>query len=459
MGLWKSPIYRFRVPISIDESEDLKEIIIDVTGSAPPFKEPSENLKEILDEIFTPESYGKIDTVLEFGAAKLKNIPYILKKGKCVCAVEFQELMTNDMTKANIKKCKKYREKFQEIIFPNPFTNDEKKFDLILLLNVLSVMPIPSERLFLLKLLHEKLNDKKYLLYVAQKEGSYKKIRDDGNNDIGDGIWMGKGRRFKTFYKYYPVDELDEIMALLGFDLIKRYTGGDDARLYQKNNFAPFEDQITEEKIIENIPVDLTIKDSTTGNLKTVKLTDEIKVVSPNPKKLSLENLYLDKIRTVPAGIENAEIYHRLVSYAMARIFRGSLRNMNIKVEIDGGIKIIDTVFTNSSTKGFFNILRSKIDCSYPMIEVKNISTDPTNVEFDQLNGRLTSTHGYFGILICKKVLDWDKVIARCKTYLPDHFILCLSEQDLIMLIEFSRIGDDDAISDFMDKKLQTILF
>jgi hypothetical protein len=330
--------------------------------------------------------------------------------------------MTNDMTKANIKKCKKYREKFQEIIFPNPFTNDEKKFDLILLLNVLSVMPIPSERLFLLKLLHEKLNDKKYLLYVAQKEGSYKKIRDDGNNDIGDGIWMGKGRRFKTFYKYYPVDELDEIMALLGFDLIKRYTGGDDARLYQKNNFAPFEDQITEEKIIENIPVDLTIKDSTTGNLKTVKLTDEIKVVSPNPKKLSLENLYLDKIRTVPAGIENAEIYHRLVSYAMARIFRGSLRNMNIKVEIDGGIKIIDTVFTNSSTKGFFNILRSKIDCSYPMIEVKNISTDPTNVEFDQLNGRLTSTHGYFGILICKKVLDWDKVIARCKTIFTRSF-------------------------------------
>lgn len=85
--LWESPIYKFRIPEDPenDECENLKEIFIDVTGSAPPFKEPSENLKNILKEIF--HTYPQIKTVLEFGAAKLKNIPFILKQGKTVYAV------------------------------------------------------------------------------------------------------------------------------------------------------------------------------------------------------------------------------------------------------------------------------------------------------------------------------------------------------------------------------------
>jgi hypothetical protein len=405
-------------------------------------------------------STTKIDTVLEFGAAKLKNIPYILKKDKRVCAVEFQELMNGETAQEKIEECKKFGKKFQEIIFPNPFLADTKKFDLILLLNVLPIMPVPSERFFLLKILHEKLNDKKYLLYVAQKEGSYKKIREEGKNYIGDGIWMGKGRRIKTFYRYHHPEELDEIMALFGFELEKHYSGGDDARLYKKIEFAPLEDLITEKKILENIPIDITISDPTTGTPKIVELDSEKKPVLPNPKNLSLENFYIEKIRNIPPGTDNAENYHRLVSYAMGRIFRGSLRNMDIKVGIDNDIKIIDTIFTNSATKGFFNTLKSKTDCSYPIIEVKNISSNPANPDLDQLNGRLGGTHGNFGILICKKVTDWDSVNRRCKTYLPaGHYVLCISEDDLITLMEFAQDGDKDAISDFMDKKLQKVIF
>src|SRR2546427_5034989 len=157
MTLWETPIYRFRVPVS-EESVNLKEVVVDVTGSAPPFKEPSDNLKQVLDDIFDSKELGSIDRVLEFGAAKLKNIPYILKKGKTVSAVEFETLAENNMTKANLKKCEKYGSKFEELIFPNPFLNDKRTFDLALLLNVLPVMPIPAERLYVLKLLYEKLN-------------------------------------------------------------------------------------------------------------------------------------------------------------------------------------------------------------------------------------------------------------------------------------------------------------
>src|SRR5207249_6485349 len=126
MTFWETPVYRFRVPVSEENPIELKEIVVDVTGSAPPFREPSDNLKQVLDDVLSSKELGRIDRVLEFGAAKLKNIPYLLKKGKKVCAVEFKVLTENKMTKANLRKCQKYGSRFEELIFPNPFLSDPK---------------------------------------------------------------------------------------------------------------------------------------------------------------------------------------------------------------------------------------------------------------------------------------------------------------------------------------------
>ena len=319
-------------------------------------------------------------------------------------------------------------------------------------------MPVLAERLYLLETLHGKINDGKYLLWVAQKEGSYKKIREDGKNNCGDGLWMGKGRYFKTFYKYHQVEELDELMALYGFKLIKRFNVGDDARLYEKTSHTLFTGLVTPQKIMEQIPVDDSIKDPSSPDPNIVKRNSKIKMITPSPKALSIESLYIEKITSIPKG-QDAEEYHRVVSYAMGRIFRGSLRNMDIKVNIDGGIKIIDTVFTNSATSGFFNNLKSKVECTYPMIEVKNISGDPTNSELDQLNGRLNQNRGHFGILICRNVSNKNAVISRCKTYLQNNHVLVLSDEDIFELLEYAREKADNDINDFMDKKLREILF
>ena len=81
--------------------------------------------------------------------------------------------------------------------------------------------------------------------------------------------------------------------------------------------------------------------------------------------------MYKEKISSLKKGTTDAELYHRLISHAVARVFRGSLRNMKIKVNIDGGIKIIDTVFTNCAKDGFFQNLKSKVECSYPTLAVK----------------------------------------------------------------------------------------
>jgi hypothetical protein len=459
--MWENPIYRFRVPKDENNSESskLKEIIIDVTGSAPPFTVPSDALKEILTEIFSSEDFKKIDTVVEVGAAKLKNIPFILSKGKTVCAVEFKELMENYHTKKNIEKCEKYGSKFQQVVFPNPFIPDTRKFDLAMLINVPPIMPVFAERLYLLNLLYEKVNDGMYLLWVAQKEGSYKAIREGEKNSCGDGIWMGKGRYRKTFYKYHHVEDLDEMMSLFGFKRIKKFSVSDDALLYEKTNYNLFSGMITPEKIRQLIPIDETIKEPENADkLKVVKKTSTIKQVVPNPKELSLESLYAEKIKSIPKGVD-AEIYHRVVSHALARIFRGSLKNMEIKVEIDGRIKIIDTLFVNYAKDGFFSNLKGRVDCSFPMVEIKNISDDPTNTDFDQLNGRLNTNHGHFGILICRKVDDEDRAYARCKTYLPDNHVMFLTDKDIFELLEYSRENNQDEINALMDRRLTKIIF
>ena len=60
---------------------------------------------------------------------------------------------------------------------------------------------------------------------------------------------MGKGRYFKTFYKYHQVEELDEIMALYGFERLRRFDVSDDARLYEKTEHDLFSGMLTLRRI------------------------------------------------------------------------------------------------------------------------------------------------------------------------------------------------------------------
>jgi hypothetical protein len=455
--LWKSPIYRFRVPT--DDDDNLKEVVVDVTGSAPSQGEPSKALQTTLKNIFSNSEYGEIESVLEFGAGKLKNIPFLLKQGKNVGAVEFEELGENDITKRNVKIASKHGKRFEKLLFPNPFISNSKKYDLALLLNVPPVMPVPAERLILLDILHQKINDGKYLLWLAQKEGSYKKIKEEGKNNLGDGLWMGKKTHFKTFYKYFQVEELDEVMYLYGFKLEKRFNVPDDARLYKRMDESLFRGLLTQEKIREHIPLDESIKNPTTSKLKIVEQKASTKIIEPNPEELSIENLYIERLKKIIPGHDGAYEYQRIVAHALGRIFRGALKNLLMEFKTADGIKRLDIVFTNSARDGFFLKLTNIVNCNYPMIEVKNISHDPANAEFDQLAGRFNNNRGNFGILVCRKIEDKEKVINRCRSYLPDRYIIALSEDDLVELLEFSRESMFEEIDEFIDTKLKQVIF
>jgi len=319
-----------------------------------------------------------------------------------------------------------------------------------------------AERLMVLDLLYDKVNDNKYVLWYAQHEGGYKKIREEGKNNFGDGLWMGVNKKLKTFYKYHSREDVDEMFALCGFDYAKKYTSsGNDVRLYQRTSHNLFRDILTPEKIISAIPLDETIEEPCEINFKRVTASAEKKEIIPNPSRLSIEKLYSDALKAIPLGTAGAEKYHRLISQIILRIFRGSLRNMEIKFDMFKGLRIIDTVYTNAG--GFFTHMAntSGINCPYNVLEAKNYTYDLENPEFDQISNRLIDEVGKFGLLVCRTVDDKEAVKERCDAILADNnkHVIVLTDEDVIYLLDLSADSDTDEINDFMDNKIRSLRF
>lgn len=464
--MWESPIYRFRIPKDENNSESskLKEIVIDVTGSAPAHNFITEDMKTAFNEMLDSEDFGKdIKVVLDFGAGKLKNTPHFLKKGRKTCAVEFRELgESSEKAKENLRICKNFKKLFENLIFPNPFIEHRGKYDLALLINVLPVMPIFAERLMVLQILYEKINDDKYILWYTQKEGGFYKDRRLKNKfNCGDGIWMGDNKRFKTFYKYHTPEEVDEMMLLCGFELKKKFSNpSNDVRLYKKTKYNLLESALTTKIVLKNIPLDKTIKDPQSVKPKEVKKTEKIKEILPNPSQLQIKNLYVKAFESIKEG-ETPYHYQRLVSSILARVFKDSLKNMKFEQDLSG-VKKIDTIFSNFASEGFFKKLTSQhgIHCPYVVVEAKNYTFDPKNPEFDQVGGRLGDQIGRFGILVCRDIKDKNEAKKRCQSYLDSrNNIIFLTDNELIELLELSLNGETDDIDTFMDTKLREILF
>ena len=299
------------------------------------------------------------------------------------------------------------------------------EYDLALLINVLPVMPVFAERLMVLQTLYEKIKNDGYVLWYAQTEGSYKDKRLSGKYTCGDGIWTGITNYKKMFFRYHEVDEVDEMFALNGFDFVKKFhSPGNNVRLYKKNKYCLLKNNLTFEMISNEIPQDNSIKDPETVEPKIVSGSEKITEILPNPTKLSLANIYQSMLDKIPEGKDKdpkaPEIYHRVASLILSRVFRGSLSGMEIKRDKDNGLKVVDTVFKNKAKNGFFDDLANKfkILCPYIIVEAKNYSHDIKNQEFDQLSGRLDDKVGKFGIIVCRDAKNQEDIKSRCESYL-----------------------------------------
>jgi hypothetical protein len=146
------------------------------------------------------------------------------------------------------------------------------------------------------------------------------------------------------------------------------------------------------------------------------------------------------KLVKTPVGNADANNYHSLIVGILELLFHPNLTCPKKEVEINDGRKRIDLTFDNSARSGQFYDLHQikKIACPYIMIECKNYGREVGNPEFDQLAGRFSMNRGNFGMLLCRSVENYDRMIKRCRDFYRDkrELIIPMLDDDIVRILE-----------------------
>lgn len=472
--VWEKPFYPFRIPNGLDDDDRriFREIYIDVTSSAPSFDKPEATLSNVFEEILKEFPKTKKIKVLDFGAGKLRNSIFFLEKGHSVCAVEFECLKnSSEHAKKLFAKADEYSKNFKEFIFPDEFVKSKEDYDLIILINVLTVMPVPTERWLVLLHCQQRLKKDGFILWYSQFGDKDQRSRCTNENKIGDGWFMRKNSRVKTFFTEYYDAELKDMFLSCGFDFYKSIKAPhNQARLFKKRKNAPLKKVLSEELIELAEILDTKILEPLESEPKIVieglpsELFDDgiYKQCIPNPDSLSFELLLQECLKKIEKGNKGSDAndYETVIALLLSRIFKGDLKNLKLQEEINEGRKRIDFVMTNDAKDGFFWHLseRHNLKCPYIIFECKNYNEDLKNAEFDQLTGRLKRKVGQVGIIICRSIEDKTKCLKTQQDAYPDFLILVLEDEDIFNLIDFYINDDRNGLLDYLDDKAKSVI-
>ena len=389
--MWESPTYKFERRREDSQGKIIKEeITIDVTGSAPTMSVPGEYLESVFQTILKGKNPSRT-IIVDFGAAKLRNTLHLLNKGYYVSAVEFKELSEKmPQAKQNWSKAIKDYPKFHKLIFPQDFYKLKDEIDVVLMVNVMNVMPVPMERIAALALCRKIIKPNGLIYLLNWKPASSQPDIYNEKNKINDGWYKGTGRSKKTFHVEWTREEAIEMLAATGFSL------ADDIEI-DKTSSQSYVFRADKPALTDNI-----LKEYSAIKNEQNKLLPEI-------RNFSILDLYIQELNTFDAGPENSTKFRRIVARILLGIFNNQLKNVEEEVPIAEGLGKIDIKLKNKNVQGFFKNLKEMHDIKCPSVfaECKNYTEDIGNPEFDQLSGRLDKPDRcQFGFLVCRKIKD-----------------------------------------------------
>lgn len=467
-ALWKSPIYEFRIPAVVDHQGNkmIKEVVVDVTTSAPSFEEPGKTLSRVLTETLDHLKFDKrekIDKVLDFGAGKLRNTVYLLKKKYNVTSVEYEKLSKESLQGQRLlAQAKSYKSHFKELVFPHDFIRSKAKFDIVMLINVLNIMPVPSERLLVLQQCYEKIRKDGFIFWYTQYGDYDQNKRCTAANVLGDGYYIGENRKFKSFYREFSPHEIDEMLMSSGFMLEKTFAvSHNQARLYRKGETNVLKRVLGPTLVQKELNIKRGVSKPAQIEPKIVKRKKNEKYQEPASSILAIENLYSSRLKKIQSGRQAAIEYQKLIMQIVSRVFDKSLRNIRLEENMYDGRKRVDIVATNIDKSGFFGDLSSKsqIKSKYIPIECKNYAYDISGPEFDQIGGRLYSKFGMFGLLVYRNAHDKRAVLKRCQDHLDkDEYIIALDDADITKLLNLRLENKGSEIDDYLDIKFRALV-
>lgn len=453
--MWETPNYEFRSAKGLGH-QSYKKVIIDVTGSAPKsLTEPKSQLENVFNHILSGRDPAST-TILDLGAGRLRNSKFFVDKGFQIYCAEFKE-MFKEGSKTEEKLLKlKSKKNFHQLIFPKDIFNfQEKFFDIILLINVPTVMPIPVERICLMLIIRRLIKNNGLLLWYSDpmiRVGKNRYVKRYIRKFI-DGYLPGKKKKSKeTFYVELHENEITTMIELSGFKIDFEYSRQLKKTAYTNIVYSSH----PKDKIIFSraLKLEELIKNGTFQKDNYYTSTDF---------KLMIELLGKELKSTNP-GSDSGEPfrYHRIIAYILKNVFDKQLTNMVIEREAREGDIRIDITFRREDKPGFFRNLDViyKIHCPFIIIECKNYSEDPGNKEYDQLDGRLNKRVGMFGILTVRKIEDKKKCIKNCRDRNRDNnnTIIVLEDSDIIDLIE-ARVKNPSEINKILHDKIEKIMF
>lgn len=447
--MWESPIYKFERIIDDPETGKPKTetFTIDVTGSAPTMLVPGQQLVNVFDVITKDKEPDEIK-ILDFGAAKLRNTLHLLENNFHVYAVEFKQVYEKPQGKEFLEKCLKYKKNFHEITFPDEFYNLKEKFDFILMINVLNVMPIYTERLCALSLCKNILKDDGKLLIYHMRAAASDTKKYSEKNKLNDGWMTNRTHKIQNFYVEPNKREIFEMAKATGYNHDINYklsgiSGSNYSFVFSPNDIA----------LLDNV---LCMEDVKKGGKK-----HNLNIPIHEIKNSSIFPLYVTELESVTPGRGkgDAKKFHRLASRILAGIFEDQLGEPRVEIEINEGLGRIDIVFENKMENGFFKRLQNQVNCPLISVECKNYSKDIENPEFAQLSSRLNDQRGQFGILVCRGVKDKKKILQHCKSLLKKgEHIIVIDDDDLKNLVQLKLDDGIGAVNDFMSDKHSSIL-
>lgn len=94
------------------------------------------------------------------------------------------------------------------------------------------------------------------------------------------------------------------------------------------------------------------------------------------------------------------------------------------------------------------------------IVECKNYNEDIGNAELDQLAGRFSDVRGWFGMLLCRNVDDWDAVNARCRDLARDRhgLIIVLTDDDIHTMLQAVANKEYAVMERVLNQKFDALL-
>lgn len=179
--------------------------------------------------------------------------------------------------------------------------------------------------------------------------------------------------------------------------------------------------------------------------------------------EIDLADALISTLKTIEPGRDQADNYNKLIAGIVEFIFHPKLICPQVERDDHNGRKRIDIIFTNAAEEGFFSELHMihKVPCSYIIIECKNYNDDLANKELDQLSGRFGPNKGQFGLLISRKVDNYETLMHRCADTNRDKRgkIIPLFDEDIIGMLTKIKGGDRQRIEEVLYNRFRDINF